>query len=430
MPYCKPRSLVSLASLAVYAAPLLSACGGGPEGAAAWESVTDTLGDTLVVRTVAGSIWDAEMTLVPELSIGVLEGEDEYILGEPGALAVNDEGVIYVLDKQVPVVRTYGADGAHLGDVGREGGGPGEYRRPEAMNLLPDGRLLVRDPGNGGVVVFTPDGEHEARWPLPSGGGWSTSEKLHVDTAGNAYTSILLDIQADIVDWEYGFARYDGTGTIVDTLTIPTWDYERQQLVARNEGGSSTRNVPFTPEVQVGFSPLGYLIGGLSTDYRIDLFRPEGMLRIERVWEPVAVTRDESSELRRSIEEGLRPNYPGWRWNGPGIPDTKPPFKAILAGDDGRVWVQLHTTAVVFRSEAEALEEERRTNRPQLRLREPIVFDVFEADGRYLGRVNVPEGFVTAPEPIMRGDRVWAVMRDELDVPTIVRFRLQAAGEE
>jgi len=386
------------------------------------------VGDTLVVRTVSGSVWGQERQLVPELAIGVLEGEDEYILGNPAALAVTSDGVIYVLDRQVPVVRTYGPDGRYVGDVGREGGGPGEYRRPEAMNLLPDGRLVLRDPGNGGIAVFTPEGGHAALWPLPQGGNWSTSEKLHVDTAGTTYTYVLLDYEADIVDWEYGYARYGPDGTVMETLSIPTWDYDEQQVVARREGSSSTRKVPFTPEVQVGFSRLGYLVGGLSTDYRIDLFRPEGVLRIERAWEPVPVTGEESSEMRRYVEEGLRRNYPGWRWNGPGIPETKPPFSGILVGDDGRIWVQLHTTAVAYRSEAEALEEERRTNRPQRRFREPIRFDVFEPDGRYLGQVRVPDDFRMTPQPVLRGNYVWAVTRDELDVPRVVRYRLEGTG--
>jgi hypothetical protein len=60
---------------------------------------------------------------------------------------------------------------------------------------------------------------------------------------------------------------------------------------------------------------------------------------------------------------------------------------------------------------------------------EPVVFDVFEADGRYIGQVRAPRGFSMNPQPIARGDHVWAVFRDELDVNYVARFRI-GPGEE
>ena len=48
----------------------------------------------------------------------------------------------------------------------------------------------------------------------------------------------------------------------------------------------------------------------------------------------------------------------------------------------------------------------------------------FNPPQRSLGHVRVPESFGESPEPIIRGDTVWAVTRDELDVARIVRFRV------
>jgi hypothetical protein len=79
-------------------------------------------------------------------------------------------------------------------------------------------------------------------------------------------------------------------------------------------------------------------------------------------------------------------------------------------------------------SEAEAREEEASSGRVPLRFRELPAFDVFAADGRYLGHVRVPDTFRVEPEPIVRDGYVWAVTRDELDVATIVRFRVETGG--
>jgi hypothetical protein len=167
------------------------------------------------------------------------------------------------------------------------------------------------------------------------------------------------------------------------------------------------------------------MVGGVSTDYRIDLFRVgEPVLRIERDWVPIAVKPEEAEERRRRQTAAFRRNFGSWSWNGPPIPDTKPPFRNLFASEEGNIWVLVSQEGQATMTEDEAREEERRTNLPPLRFEEPPAFDVFAPDGRFLGHVRVPETFSTRPWPIVRGDSVWAVTRDELDVATIVRFHI------
>jgi hypothetical protein len=51
-------------------------------------------------------------------------------------------------------------------------------------------------------------------------------------------------------------------------------------------------------------------------------------------------------------------------------------------------------------------------------------FDIFDPEGRYLGRAtsDVPLGWRT---PVFRGDTVYAVITDSLDVPYVVRARIE-----
>ncbi len=411
------------------AAPLclfvLVGCGPESDGSRdGWVATTDTVGDTITVRTLSGSVWSDTARLVPEVTIGVLEGADEYVIGEPRSIAVDLEGVIYVLDEQVPVLRAYAPDGTHLRDLGREGGGPGEYNGPDGMAVLPDGRVLVRDPPNGRISVFGSDGGYITQWTLS--GGFNTDRRFYVDTASNSYASTLLERGVGPWDWKFGLVRYSADGAIVDTVPAPTWEYEAAQLTASRENSRSVRRVPFTAAVAWSFSPLGYMVGGLSSDYRIDLYRPnDSVLRLEREWTPVPVKPEEADERRRRITQGLQRQYGGWRWNGPSVPDTKPPFREMFVSWEGNVWVVLSQEGTPTMSEAEARAEEQVSGRTPLRYQEHAAFDVFAADGRFLGHVAVPDGFDIEPEPIVRGDYVWAVIRDELDVASVVRFRLQ-----
>ena len=55
-----------------------------------------------------------------------------------------------------------------------------------------------------------------------------------------------------------------------------------------------------------------------------------------------------------------------------------------------------------------------------------MVFDVFEEDGRYLGAVRAPEGFNARwPQPLFTRDWILAVVRDEYDVQSVVKFRVE-----
>lgn len=56
------------------------------------------------------------------------------------------------------------------------------------MGVLPDGRVLLRDPGNARINVYSPGGETLDHWDLR--GGYFTSSPLVVDTVGNSYTHI------------------------------------------------------------------------------------------------------------------------------------------------------------------------------------------------------------------------------------------------
>jgi hypothetical protein len=396
--------------------------GGG--GAGGWEAAVDTIGDTVVVRTVSGSVWGDTATLVPEVSIGMLEGPDEYLIGNPRSFAVNSEGMIYLLDRQIPVIRMYGPDGDFIRNIGREGGGPGEYKSPGAIAVLRDDRLIVRDPENGRVSLYSAEGEYLEQLRYP--GGFNTSRRLYTDTAGYAYSMVLLNYGTAPWDWIFGLARIDPAQGILDTVAAPIWDYEPPQITASREGSSSSDNVPFSPEASWSFSPLGYMIGGVSTDYRIDLYRMnEPVLRIERAWTPIAVKSEEAAEQRRERTANMQRQYSGWKWNGPAVPDTKPPFTGLFASAEGNIWVQLSQEGYATITEAEARAEEQRTNRPQVRFTEPAAYDVFSPDGTYLGHVQAPRSFRTRPEPVVRGDFVWAVTRDELDVARLARFRLE-----
>lgn len=416
---------VSRLSLAVGVAVLTAGCASG-DATGTWEATIDTVADTMVVRTLSGRVWETDMALVPEVTIGALEGDEAYLLGSVRSLAVSSQGDIYALDSQVPVIRHYGPDGLYRGDIGRGGGGPGEYERPDGgLAVLSDGRIVVRDPGKAMFIVFSPAGEQVAEWPLPSGGGFSTDRRLYRDTLDRVYSLVLKDPAASVSDWVFALVRMNPDGTVADSLEVPTWTYEGPVITGSREGSTSVNSVPFSANQYWTLDPGGRFAGGVSADYSFTLFRADAPVRIERIAEPVPVDPDERAEAEARATENMQRQYPGWRWNGPPVPETKPPWRGLFVADDGRVWVVRSMPGQAIMDAAEARMERERTGRTPNRFREPVLFDVFDTEGRYLGAVRAPAGLATFPEPVIRGDTMWAVMRDELDVAYIGRYHLE-----
>lgn len=411
--------------LATMSIPFLAACGGEGAAPSGLHVVRDTVGDTVVVRTVTGSVWGAPATLVPEVSIGKTEGDPHYLFGAVASVAVAADGTIYVLDSQATEVRAFDPAGTWVRTLGRRGGGPGELKQPEALAVLSDGRIVVRDPGNARLQVYRPDGSPVAEWLLRS--TLHTSAPLWADEHDNVYVEFLRGAGTPGTEWQMGIIRYGPDGAIRDTLQPPQTGYHPPFVVAHaGEGSSQSYGVPFTPSEQWTIHPGGYFIYSLSTDYRIDLLRRDApVIRIERSYRPVKVESGEKEARKRQIENWMHNMVPDWKWDGPSIPDTKPPFGNILTGHDGRLWVKVPQPAV---EEPNPDYDPKKPQSEATRWVEPTAFDVFEPDGTYLGRVDTPEGFSTYPWPFFRGDTVWAVTADSLGVQRVVRYHVQHGG--
>lgn len=411
----------------------ISGCSSGGQGgtSATWQAAYDSIGDTVVVRTLSGSVWRETAQLVPTVSIGMLNGPDEYIFGQVVSLARAEDGTIYVMDRQVPALRVYDSDGTYRATLGRGGEGPGEYKQPDGgLNVLSDGRVVLRDPGNARIQVFSPHGEALDTWRLR--GGFFTSRRMVVDQDNRSYVQILLDPGASVRDWKSALLQILPDGSHGDTLLIPDTGYEPPSIeaVGTNEDGEPSgmmRNgVPFAPDEHAILSPLGYFIHGISTEYALTLLRDDQPhLRIEKAYDPVPVTPGERAEEEAWNVRNMQGMDPDWRWDGPPIPDEKPPFDGFYAGEDGTIWVRVPQPGAKAEdpdydpTDPEALPDE---------WTEPIAFDVFDSEGRFLGAVKAPEGFAIWPEPVFTRDWVLGTLRDELDVQSVVMFRLELPG--
>jgi hypothetical protein len=384
-----------------------------------------------VVRPAAEPVFAGVATLVEEVSIGLADGADEYMLGEVADIALGADGSIHVFDRQVPIIRQYDAAGRFLRNIGRSGRGPGEYLASSGLAVARDGRLLLWDTFNWRINVYAADGTFLEQWTTPSGtSGSSTanySRALMIDSAGRVVTRKTMFTVRDVTRRPTLWIRYRSDGTVHDTLHPPPWSEPAEHLTARGPNSSVSLEVPFLPRRHVALSPLGYFVAGYPSRYAFEIHRPgQPVVSVRREVSPEAVSRAERAAERSRVEERLRQTDPAWSWNGPDIPATKPLYHGLEIGLDGRIWITLIPEAGPRIGNTSGGGGIGRPGAPTRRAQadtppRPALYDVFEPDGRYLGQVRVPARVSTV---VRRGDHVWAVAFDEDDVPRIKRYRI------
>ncbi len=408
------------------AAASLAACGGD------WEAVRYETGDTTVIRTVAGSVWGQPATLVEKARVAPNPDDSAYAFRDVSALAAGRSGEVYVVDPRTPAVRVYKKNAKYVRTIGGKGRGAGFYSLPNGVAVLPDGRVVVRDPRRSQLVLYSGQGDYLERWPHPS--GVYDPLPLLLDAEGRLHTRMVYNPSDPREDWDRGFVRYSSDGTTQDTIPDPTIDFEPLAVAVETKDGEEVRfAIPLTARAYWARGYDGEVIRAISDRYAIDVVRADGsVVRIEREFEPAPATREERAALYRAINRRARQIDYRWTWGGPVIPEVKPPFKGLFVDQSGRIWVRLHqpaeplTPEALGASEADTLDasEASAAEGVEITWREPIVFDVFEPGGRYLGQVHAPSGFRTLPQPVIRGDMVWAVVAEPGGLPSVVRFRI------
>ena len=160
-----------------------------------------------------------------------------------------------------------------------------------------------------------------------------------------------------------------------------------------------------------------HLVFGVTDEYRISLYAGGELERvITKPFERKPVGDREKQGImdemeRRWAATGFSEELKARVRSRFGFADYYPAFEDVAFGPMGTIWVQHVQPA------SELSVEEFRTFE-NARARK---WDVFDAEGRFLGMVTMPERFTPM---VFRSDKIYGVWRDELAVQYVVRLRV------
>ena len=348
----------------------------------------------------------------PSVSIGVLEGEEPYMLdGVIDALVLSD-GRIVVGNQGTYELRVFNPSGIHLDTWGGEGEGPGEFPYLRGLERWPGDSVAVWYGLRRGISVFDAVGNFGRNFTLERNeddpGAFAVMPKSVTHDG-----LVLTTHDPHMIDTVLVEIR-DGEGGIRSSLGIHSG--QEMQLVDR-----MMYQTMFG--ARVAQEPWGDLIVISQTNrYELKAFSRDGTLAriVRRGHEPRAVTQgDVDAYIDASIEEEV-PYYPDdlsesdirtyqaeerRRYRSTPVAERFPAFTSLVVDALDYLWVQ----------EYEVPGEEQPGS----------LWTVFDPEGRVLGFVETPDGlqvFEIGEHYILglRGDEfdvesveVWALERSD-----------------
>lgn len=293
------------------------------------------------------------------------------------------DGRVLVADPLGQVVLAVDMDAGTADTIGAVGEGPDEYRQPDAVWPLPDGKTLLVDLGNSRLTELSPALEFGETRPFLLGdvmqGNLTMTVPAAVDGRGDLYFRGIPSL-GETADSAVVLRFATDTGSIDSVARIKVPDQIR-----RGAGNNvSVSPVPLSPADAWGVAPDGRLVTARAGDYRVEWISSDGSVTrgapVE--YEPVPIGRDEkeawlafrgesggglrlqmvrggSAELQVSVVRGGSPSgeadLDSYVW-----PEHMPPFlgSRIDVDSDGRAWV-----------------------RASRRASDPPGYDVFDASG-------------------------------------------------
>ena len=399
---------------AVVAAWSLVACQQDQQSPAGLQSeVRDSAGIRIVenARPSDGSRLGWRIGPEPDVSIGVLEGEEPYMLHWVADATKLPDGRIVVANGGTEEVRMFDGDGQHLTTLGGEGEGPREFMSLVGVGQWQGDSIAAWYAGILGISIFDYEGvfgrsiflrsEQSVNWLRPR------PEAVRQD--GTLLSRRVLDDESRSAVVEI----WDGGGLLSASLGR----HPGEEIIFTTDGRGNT----LLTHIAYGRWLVTGLWGDLvvvspTSRYEIRAYREDGTLDriVRRDHEPRAPTEADRApyvedqmihilatpELPEQIVEEARSHFLGVP-----LAETFPAFTSVMTDAAGNLWVEEYEFPL--------------EDRPG------VLWTVFDPAGQVLGFVETPEGLEIFE---IGEDYILGTTEDELEVEYVQVWPLERAG--
>ncbi len=260
-----------------------------------------------------------ELAFTEDLTIGVEEGEADYMLYSPEDIDADPDGNIYILDLKDALIKKYDSDGVFIADIGRKGKGPGEFDYPDNMEIDSLNQILVADPYQRRFEFLSRDGNYIKTIRV---GPYITSLACGTDR------SILVGYSWRESDGsqEYRIGRLDSeTGDIKDLFV------QKQYWPARMMNDQLRYDFPYF--VRAAFDSQNRIFVGVAIDYEVNVLSADGKLafKFRKVHDRIPVKGEMLKQISDITLKGPNPYVKN---------PFFPVFESLTIDEEDNVWIQ------------------------------------------------------------------------------------------
>ncbi len=308
----------------------------------------------------------AKLVLKEDFSLGE-SGQEEEMFSQITAAVLDDEGNIYILDREENKVVAFDKGGKHLRTFGKKGQGPGEMNGPVGIHITPDKELLIEDGLNQRLGFFSLDGKFLRNISTAKALGLAG---IVIDSQGNM---IAQHVVLDNNKLTRVLKKFDKELNAL--FTIASFDFP-------NIMAGKIDPFSFLTFYEMGKDDSILLSNPEEYEIKVLNFDGEVIKRILKEHEPVKITEEDKQEIlaRLPAESAAIKDRIEFQKN-------FPPYRGFSLDDEGRLFVRTFAKG---------------------KTKDEFLWDVFDAEGKYIARIPL-KGEIQA----WKGNKLFTVEETE-----------------
>jgi len=314
-------------------------------------------------------------------------------------IATDSKNNIYILDRKEKFMYLFNEEGRFLKKIGRPGQGPGEFGKPCSIYIDSKDIIYILDESNRRVEIF----DSEANYiksikflDFPAG----SASNIIVDKGGNFYISGYYRIQNAVV------GKFSSTGELIKHFPLPVIEYkgikfnEHDKIMVMDNlcGGSMC----FDEEERLFFSHKWPYLMKILTKEGNELFQFSRKNSLN--WTPFILRhKDDSGLLFGPYTHSLKIFFLNNNYL----------VNSIFAMDwEGNPRIKIHQSDII------------KYLKKYIKIKRDFpVLDIYTKEGEFIASTEI-DGKIYFLSSDKKG-RILGVKKDEKDIPTIVRYRIE-----
>lgn len=329
--------------------------------------------DGVVISNPKTPELNLRIVFTEELSIGEVEGDENYMFGQNIFFNTDEDGNFYVSDLATYRILKYNPDGKYLLSIGREGQGPGEFGSLSFIGFDKDKNIYTNDVVNNRISFFDKEGKYlrqirmTERYPFVvfNSKNFIIANKRTISEEGNVQKLTHL----------YGL--FDSEFNLVTELFKDEIEMPLPTGVDASSLGEYIAKVfsisAFRPQVITALADNDSIYLGYPDKYEINVYSPEGKLvkKINRDSDPIPVRNKDKESFVKIVSENLpaiiTDDIKEKAFQNIKYPKHKPAYQGLTLMENG--WL-----AVIV----DSVEDEY------------TLIDIFDQEGKYIAHFKTP----------------------------------------